>query len=246
MPEEASVAPTSPSSPSAPSSGSGPSAPPTGSGDPADRNAEAVTLDTRGLRALAHPVRVQLLGLLRMHGPATATQLALRLNLNTGVTSYHLRQLDAAGFVAEDRERGNGRERWWRAAHQETRMDCSAMIERDPEATDAYLRSVAATDTLLIQRAVNGFPTMPRAWQDVADFSDFRLRLTPDEAAALRTELREVVGRYRKDTPGQAPGAPADAEPVTLVSYLLPDPAGRPEADGERDEDEGAHPGGES
>ncbi|MEV1174945.1 hypothetical protein [Nonomuraea sp. NPDC049784] len=33
-----------------------------------------VVLDATGLRALAHPVRVQLVDLLRKHGPSTATR----------------------------------------------------------------------------------------------------------------------------------------------------------------------------
>ncbi len=59
--------------------------------------------------------------LLRLEGPATATQLAQQLKLNTGATSYHLRQLAEHGFIEEDHERGDARDRWWRAAHESTR-----------------------------------------------------------------------------------------------------------------------------
>ena len=64
------------------------------------------------LRALSHPVRLRMLGLLRAEGPATATGLATRLGLNSGATSYHLRQLATHGFVEDDDSRGDGRERW--------------------------------------------------------------------------------------------------------------------------------------
>lgn len=191
---------------------------------------QAVVLDTKGLRALAHPLRVQLIGLLRKHGPATATQLALRLDLNTGATSYHLRQLHAAGFVEEDSERGNARERWWRALHQETWFNSAEMIEHDPEATLAYLRGVTATNALQVQRVLNAFTTMTHTWRDVSDLSDYQLRLTPDEAASLGAELRQVIGRYRKDTPGQAAEAPEGAERVELITYVLPDPGEEPDA----------------
>src|SRR5688500_6844050 len=83
----------------------------------------ALTLDTRSLRALAHPVRVRLLTLLREDGGSTATKLAERLQLNSGATSYHLRQLAAAGLVEEDADRGNARERWWRSVHRGTNSD---------------------------------------------------------------------------------------------------------------------------
>src|SRR5215207_79528 len=103
-----------------------------------------VVLDVKGLRALAHPVRVELVGLLRQYGPSTATRLAERLGVNSGTASYHLRQLGAAGFVEEDAERGNARERWWRSVHQVTRLNDTELAEREPEATLAYMQSVAA------------------------------------------------------------------------------------------------------
>ena len=100
--------------------------------------ASSVTPDIAGLRALSHPVRLRMLGLLRSEGPATATTLAQRLDLNTGATSYHLRQLAQHGFIAEDTERGNARDRWWRAAHDSTRTDFRAQGESD-EDVEAYL-----------------------------------------------------------------------------------------------------------
>ena len=99
--------------------------------EPAKPAAEVV-LDAKGLRALAHPLRVELVNLLRKHGPSTATRLADRLGVNSGTASYHLRQLGAAGFVEEDTERGNARERWWRPVHQITRLDDSTWPSGSP------------------------------------------------------------------------------------------------------------------
>ncbi|AXK31781.1 ArsR family transcriptional regulator [Streptomyces armeniacus] len=188
----------------------------------------SVVLDAKGLRALAHPVRVQLVGLLRKYGPSTATRLAERLGVNSGTASYHLRQLDAAGFVEEDTERGNARERWWRSVHQLTRLDSVDLIEQEPEATLAYLSSVAATDTLRAQRALNELQTMPRPWRESFDMSSWPLLLTADEAAALQRELHAVADRYRRDpSPGPENGTaeadPAGAERVTLVLQILPE-----------------------
>ena len=62
----------------------------------------SITPTPAGLKALSHPVRLRMLGLLRTEGPATATTLAARLGLNTGATSYHLRQLAQHGFIVDD------------------------------------------------------------------------------------------------------------------------------------------------
>src|SRR5436305_15301036 len=65
------------------------------------------------LRALAHPLRLQLLQVLQAEGPATASQLGRLLGESSGATSYHLRALHPAGVV-EEAEQRNGRERWSR------------------------------------------------------------------------------------------------------------------------------------
>lgn len=183
----------------------------------------AVVLDAKGLRALAHPVRVQLVGLLRKHGPSTATRLAERLGVNSGTASYHLRQLGDAGFVEEDAERGNARERWWRAVHQSTWFSDPELAEREPEAALAYLQSVAAAYTLRTQRALAELQTLPDRWRGTFDMSDWALRLTPEEAVSLREELYAVVRRYRTDTPQTAADAPEGAERFALITQILPE-----------------------
>ncbi|MFF8692331.1 ArsR/SmtB family transcription factor [Streptomyces sp. NPDC015144] len=186
--------------------------------------AESVVLDAKGLRALAHPVRVRLVGLLRKHGPSTATRLAERLGVNSGTASYHLRQLGAAGFVEEDTGRGNARERWWRSVHRTTELRGRQLAVEEPEAVLAYLQSVAALHTLQIQRTLGELQTMAPAWQGTFDMSDVGLLLTPEEAVALRQELWDVVGRYRRDSPEAAATAPEGAGRVEVITHLLPDP----------------------
>jgi predicted ArsR family transcriptional regulator len=73
----------------------------------------SITPTPQQLKALTHPTRLRMLGMLRIDGPATATTLATRLGINTGATSYHLRQLAQHGFVVDDESQGNGRDRWW-------------------------------------------------------------------------------------------------------------------------------------
>jgi len=186
-------------------------------------DADTVVLDAKGLRALAHPVRVQLVGLLRKYGPSTATRLAERLGVNSGTASYHLRQLGAAGFVEEDAERGNARERWWRSVHQMTSFGDPGLVDREPDAALAFLQSVAATYTLRIQQTLNELQTMPRRWRDTFEMSDCSLRLTPEETVALRLELEAVIARYRSDTPEMAADAPEGAERVAVIAHLLPE-----------------------
>lgn len=187
-------------------------------------------LDAKGLRALAHPVRGRMVGLLRKQGPATATQLAERLGLNSGATSYHLRQLAAAGFIEEDTGRGNARERWWRSVYRRQSFSSADLVEREPEAAMTYLRTVAAGYALRAQQALDEFETMPRQWWDLLDLSDRQLLLTPAEAANLRQEIDTVLGRYREATPEAVADAPEGAERVVFITHMLPEPGAPGEA----------------
>ncbi|MFF2373552.1 ArsR/SmtB family transcription factor [Streptomyces xiamenensis] len=202
---------------------------------------DVVVLDAKGLRALAHPVRVQLLGLLRRNGPSTATLLAGRLGLTSGATSYHLRQLAAAGFVEEDEERGNARERWWRSVHLLTSFGDRTLREQEPEATLAFLQSVAVAHAQSTQRTLNELVTMPREWRETLGLGDRLLRLTPQEARQLRNELDEVVARYRPASATGPEEAPERAERVQVVLHVLPDLEGSFDSDGrelDQNEDE--------
>jgi predicted ArsR family transcriptional regulator len=185
-----------------------------------------IHLDVRNLRGIAHPVRVRMLVLLRDEGPATATLLAHRLGLNTGATSYHLRQLAAHGFVVEDTERGTTRERWWRPAHSGTVMDYRALGSDDEGLGWAYLRSIAEVYADGMIRAVDELPTLPEGWRDAATLSDYSLLLTADELRSLRREVVAVIRRYRAADRMAPTGTepPVGAVPVTFQFQAFPRP----------------------
>jgi DNA-binding transcriptional ArsR family regulator len=157
-----------------------------------------ITPGPEALRALSHPVRLRMLGLLRAEGPATATSLAVRLGLNSGATSYHLRQLHEHGFVVDDLERGNGRERWWQAAHQSTTTEKPQNAD-ERAAQDAFLQAIAVVQTELLQRAVEEHELLPDPWRDASRFSDWMVRLTPGKAAALVAAMEAVVEDIDED-----------------------------------------------
>lgn len=181
----------------------------------------AVSLTAESMRAMAHPVRLRVVGLLRKYGPSTATRLAAELGINSGATSYHLRQLAAAGFVEEDEALGNARERWWRSAHRVTVWSVDDMAEEQLGEAAGYLRSVLAAHTLTAQRSLDAFETMPQDWRKAVNMSDLVLQLTPAEAQQLSGELSEVIRRYR--WVGSEGPVPEGSEQVSVVVHVLPD-----------------------
>jgi DNA-binding transcriptional ArsR family regulator len=193
--------------------------------DPLPPRADDVHLDARTLRGLAHPLRVRLLGLLRTDGPSTATALAARLGLTSAATSYHLRQLATYGFIVEDAGRGQGRERWWRAAHRSTSISLAEVAD-DPgaiEAGEIYLRGVAQVYALNVQAHLDELTALPDRWRAAGTLSDVVLRLTPEETEDVAAQLWAVVERYRSaDVP--AAQAPPDARRVTVQLQVFPRP----------------------
>ncbi|HEV2780548.1 MAG TPA: helix-turn-helix domain-containing protein [Actinophytocola sp.] len=166
-------------------------------------NAErrSVELDGRTLRALAHPLRAQMLGLLRTEGPATATGLAARVGESSGTTSWHLRQLAEAGLVEEAPDRGSRRERWWRAAHLYTMMRLEKLVDEpdNAELFNVFLHEVASTYYRKAAAFLSQAGTWGREWLESADFSDDELPLTAPELVRLTKELHEIVARYKRE-----------------------------------------------
>ncbi len=176
----------------------------------------SVSPDPAGLKALAHPLRLRMLGMLRIDGPATATGLAERLGVNTGVTSYHLRQLAQHGFIVEDVDQGNGRERWWRAAHESTRTKGDG---GDAEAMSAYIHAIAAFYAEQQQRALIEYPFLPEEWSRATTLSDWVIRLTPARAQALRDYLGAEI-HAQEEVPEGTEGSAHFV--VQLSTYPLP------------------------
>ena len=183
---------------------------------------DMTTLRAHNLRGIAHPLRVRLLNLLREDGPSTATRLAERTGQSSGATSYHLRQLAQYGFAEEDPTREGGRERWWRATTQTTSLKAETYREA-PVETEAYLRAVATEYADRVDRWLNQVDLLGDRWDEGATLSNWRFKLTPDEAEQLLAELTAVIDRYRKDPAGTVDG-PAGAERVDLQVQLMPFP----------------------
>jgi DNA-binding transcriptional ArsR family regulator len=158
-----------------------------------------VALDAQLLRALAHPMRNRILGLLRAYGPATATTLAKRLGVNTGATSYHLRQLAHAGLVLEDDSRGNARDRWWRSAHRGTYFDAGELLDSEPELALGYLHGVGQIYAENMFRSIDELQTRTPEWQDASMLSDFTFHLTAEQLKTMMTEVLVVLDKYRSD-----------------------------------------------
>lgn len=190
-----------------------------------------LVLEPRMLRGLAHPLRIRLRAELVENGPATASQLAARVGQSSGATSYHLRQLAAYGFVADEPGRGNGRERYWRATRRMLMFDMPEAGSPDRAVGAEYLRAVARLYAERIIRFADGVETaaevLGQEWVDKWDLSHWLLDLDPAEAALLKQRFHELCAPYRHDSDHPRQGT----RPVIVQFQVFPGPEQAPDAE---------------
>jgi len=170
-------------------------------------------LDMESLKALAHPLRVQILDTLSTYGQFTASGLAERLSESSGATSYHLRQLERHGFVREVEGRGTGRERWWERTPGGINLN-SAVLEDSPAnraATKTVMRQWERNRSgLLSDFQERGFDALPIDWFAATNTSTANLRVTAEQLKEISEAWEkfsdDVLDRFRgQNLPGSRP-----------------------------------------
>lgn len=187
----------------------------------------SVRLTPESLAVLAHPLRARLLSELRRDGAATATELAARLDTNTGATSYHLRKLASVGLVADTGE-GIGKRRLWAASTQMHGWDRSDFAG-DPASEQSL--------TWLVRHYVDQITgkygdwldvesDWPLPWRDAAGMSDYAVTVTAEQLKELTAEVWSVFERWADAGAGNP-----DARTVTVAHLAFPqDPTDPPPA----------------
>jgi predicted transcriptional regulator len=198
-----------------------PAADPPPANQPAANARQSLELtDPRALRAVAHPLRLQLIGLLRDQGPLTATQAGRRLGESAQSCWFHLRQLAKYGLV-EEAGGGRGRERPWRATAMTTIVPRVAATPEMAAATELLMTVLAEQYFEDLMRWLSTRAGEPPQWQQAAIFGDSLLYLTAEELTTLNHDLRALIDRYQQRAPNPALRPPG-ARPVTFLRLAFP------------------------
>ncbi|MET1007479.1 MAG: helix-turn-helix domain-containing protein [Propionibacteriaceae bacterium] len=179
-----------------------------------------VELDARGMRALAHPVRLAILEQLRSGGPNTATGLSTLVGASPSVTSWHLRHLAEHGLVEDADAHSSGRKRWWRATSSGFRFSSG-----DDEARSAALALTAALEQLegdlVGQWREQVEPQLEVEWRRLSGRANTQVLLTVDELTDLEAAFEELLAPYvRRKNDGTQRSA--GARQVRFLRYTLP------------------------
>ncbi|MGY6498981.1 MAG: ArsR/SmtB family transcription factor [Microcella sp.] len=185
-------------------------------------NTEERVADLDGLKALAHPLRVQIIEALSTYGPHTASTLGERLGESSGATSYHLRQLEKHGYVREVEGRGTARERWWERTpgsitvggpeldQSEAGKQASRVIMRE------WLHHREAGVRDIVER---GMTELTEPWQSATNLHSASVHVTAEQLSELNDQILDLITQFATQHRGQRV---VGSRPVQIQYFAFP------------------------
>jgi len=177
--------------------------------------------DPLAIRALAHPLRLELLSIVSRAAEITTADAARELGISHGLASHHLHQLAKYGFVEQVGGKDN-RERPWRIVH--------TSLELDP---DPSPEGAAAGQVLEALAAEQGFERFvdwlnrraqwPREWREQTGGGQSTVYLTLAELTELNATIRAAITRYVEERPiDDVRTRPAGSIPINFTHFVVP------------------------
>lgn len=194
------------------------------SDEPENPDYMARLIDATAMKAFAHPLRMAMYDYLNDHGSATATMLAKHTGESTGQTSYHLRQLERHGFVAEDPAKGSGRERWWTALGFSVKGTELAQDSGTRPAVEAMLRNQVNQRVAAMQSWYEQAGSEDPRWVNASTESRVTATMTLAETQALKDALMTLVHEHTEAARGRREGTGAPAGPADGTAGDAADP----------------------
>jgi DNA-binding transcriptional ArsR family regulator len=179
-----------------------------------------IELTPKGMRALAHPVRLAILSQLQRHGASTATTLAPIVGASPSVTSWHLRHLAEHGLVRDADVGEDRRQRWWEATASGFRM-VAPTDEADQEAYRQLTNTMFA-DAERLPRiwSLDVEPRLEPEWRALAGLANTRIVATAVELASIEQAMEALLAPY---VLRRGVADPAGSRSVRILRYALPE-----------------------
>jgi predicted ArsR family transcriptional regulator len=178
--------------------------------------------DPLSIRALAHPLRLELQSIVGRSGKITAADAARELGISHALASHHLRQLAKYGFV-EQVEGADARERPWRVVH--TSYTAEGIEERAGGAA-----ALAVLEQVTAERAVEDLidwherrADWPESWRGHTGVGRSTLYLTEAELAHLTDAFDALLAEYAEQRPlDDIASRPEGSVPVEFTLIVVP------------------------
>ena len=169
------------------------------------------------IRALAHPLRHDLMSIIGRLGQATTADAARELGISHGLASHHLRQLAKYGFVEQVKGKDH-RERPWR-------MVATSYNWAGATATAEGSHAVDVLEQVFAEQALDDFlkwqqrrKDWPAGWQGPAGLGQSTVYLTQAELAGIAEAVDALLVRYIDERPlDDVASRPAGSVPVSFT-----------------------------
>jgi DNA-binding transcriptional ArsR family regulator len=179
--------------------------------------------DPIAIRALAHPLRHDLMSIIARLGRATTAEAARALGISHGLASHHLRQLAKYGFLEQVKGKDH-RERPWR-------LLATSYNWSKARATAEGSTAVDVLEQLTAERTVEAFldwqqrrEHWPQSWQVHAGLGVSTVYLTQAELAELDQAFEALLVRYINERPiDDVASRPEGSVPVTFTLFVVPE-----------------------
>lgn len=180
--------------------------------------------DPVAIRALAHPIRLELQSMLGRLGPMTAAEAARRVGISQALASHHLRQLAKYGFVEAAPGKDN-RERPWRTASTSQSWGEAIRTEEGAAAASVLEQLLAENAVARLIDWQQRRRDEDKVWHDNAGIGNTTVYLTADEFAELEGQIEALLMRYVDERPIDDPSTrPAGSRAVTFTHIVTPLP----------------------
>lgn len=179
-----------------------------------------VLSDPRTIRALAHPLRVDLYALIGREGPLTSAEAGRRLGISQALASHHIRQLARHGFLTRAPGRDN-REHPWQAVS-------NSMSWRGAGSTQEGAAAADLLEQVFLEAAVNRYLAWQQvrggaesSWRDTAGVGFNSVHLTSDELARLVDTIDALIKPYVDARPMDDPATHPEGSRLVDLTYLV-------------------------
>jgi DNA-binding transcriptional ArsR family regulator len=178
--------------------------------------------DPRSIRALAHPLRLELQSIVGRSGRITTADAARELGISHGLASHHLHQLAKYGFV-EQVGGADRRERPWQLVATSYSYDGLQEKPGGVAAVAVYEQVVAERTLASFQDWQERRDSWPAGWREQAGIGTSTIYLTEPELAGLGQAIEALILDYIEKRPlDDLSSRPAGAVPVEFTMFVVP------------------------
>lgn len=165
--------------------------------------------DPRALRALAHPLRWQLIDLIGSETTATATRCAEVLGESVASCSYHLGILGKYGYI-ELVPRQAGKEKPWRLASQQQNLDPGDLDIEGALAAEGAAEVFLDHELARMKQRLSRLGLEPEPWRAASLLIGNTTWMTAEELRDITDQLKQLLLTHSEraaDPASRPPGA---------------------------------------